>query len=179
MNAGYLKQNWIWIAVLVIAMAAPWAFYNYHTGRQSGFVVSMLSQMGMMSILALSYNMLLGQAGLFSLCHATFFGIGGYATIHFLNRMTQRRRNDEDPAIAVEQATVLMGPALILTALVLACGLAALVFSDLPPLRLFGWLGAFAMLAALAADLLILRPVITFLLRLGRHRAPALKKAKV
>ncbi|HEY0909306.1 MAG TPA: branched-chain amino acid ABC transporter permease, partial [Bradyrhizobium sp.] len=57
----------------------------YHTGRQSGFVVSMLTQMGMMSILALSYNMLLGQAGLFSLCHATFFGIGGYATIHFLN----------------------------------------------------------------------------------------------
>src|SRR5580693_3204983 len=39
---------------------------------------------GMMSILALSYNMLLGQAGLFSLCHATFFGIGGYAAIHFL-----------------------------------------------------------------------------------------------
>jgi branched-chain amino acid transport system permease protein len=38
-----------------------------------------------MTILALSYNMLLGQAGLFSLCHATFFGIGGYATIHFLN----------------------------------------------------------------------------------------------
>ncbi len=63
----------------------PWVFFNYHTGRQSGFVISMLSQMGMMSILALSYNMLLGQAGLFSFCHAVFFGIGGYATIHFLN----------------------------------------------------------------------------------------------
>src|ERR1700749_3193204 len=63
----------------------PWVFYNYHTGRQSGFVVSMLSQMGMMSILALSYNMLLGQSGLFSFCHAVFFGIGGYATIHILN----------------------------------------------------------------------------------------------
>jgi branched-chain amino acid transport system permease protein len=85
MNAGRFKQNWIWIAAFAIALAAPWAFYNYHTGRQSGFVVSMLSQMGMMSILALSYNMLLGQAGLFSFCHATFFGIGGYATIHFLN----------------------------------------------------------------------------------------------
>ena len=72
-------------SALIVAIAAPWAFYNYHTGRQSGFVLSMLSQMGMMSILALSYNMLLGQAGLFSLCHATFFGIGGYATIHFLN----------------------------------------------------------------------------------------------
>jgi predicted RND superfamily exporter protein len=98
------------------------------------------------------------------------FGLGLSATIHFLNRMTQERRADQDPAIAVEKATVLMGPALILTALVLACGLAALVFSNLPPLRLFGWLGALAMLAAVVADLLILRPVVTFLLRLGRHR---------
>jgi predicted RND superfamily exporter protein len=101
------------------------------------------------------------------------FGLGLSASIHFLNRMTQERRGNEDPAIAVERATVLMGPALILTALVLACGLAALVFSNLPTLRLFGWLGAFAMLAALVADLLILRPVITFLLRLGFRAAPA------
>jgi branched-chain amino acid transport system permease protein len=85
MTASRFWQSAIWISVLALAIAAPWAFYNYHTGRQSGFVISMLSQMGMMSILALSYNMLLGQAGLFSLCHATFFGIGGYATIHFLN----------------------------------------------------------------------------------------------
>ena len=85
MTAGRFKRSGIWIAVLAIAILLPWVFYNYHTWRHSGFVVSMLSQMGMMSILALSYNMLLGQAGLFSLCHATFFGIGGYATIHFLN----------------------------------------------------------------------------------------------
>src|SRR5277367_694762 len=78
-------QGWIWFIALLAAIAMPWAFYNYHTGRQSGFVVSMLSQMGMMSVLALSYNMLLGQSGLFSFCHAVFFGIGGYATIHFLN----------------------------------------------------------------------------------------------
>jgi uncharacterized protein len=36
------------------------------------------------------------------------------------------------------------------------------VFSDLLSERLFGWLSAFAMLAALAADLLILRPTVTF-----------------
>ena len=65
--------------------ALPWAFYDWVHHRHAGFVISMLSQMGMMIILALSYNMLLGQAGLFSLCHATFFGFGGYATIHFLN----------------------------------------------------------------------------------------------
>ena len=45
---------------------------------------------------------------------------------------------------------------------VLACGLAVMVFSDLPSLRLFGWLSAFAMMAALTADLLILRPTAMF-----------------
>ena len=64
---------------------------------------------------------------------------------------------------------MLVGPALILTSIVLACGLAALAFSSLPLLRLFGWLSAFAMLAALVGDLLILRPTITFLMRLGRR----------
>jgi hypothetical protein len=57
---------------------------------------------------------------------------------------------------------------LILTSVVLACGLVVTVFSDLPSLRLFGWLSAFTMLAALAADLLILRPTVTFLSRLAR-----------
>src|SRR6516162_11561182 len=85
MKSGRSVQGWIWLVALVVAIAMPWVFYNYHTGRQSGFVISMLSQMGMMSILALSYNMLLGQSGLFSFGHAVFFGIGGYATIHFLN----------------------------------------------------------------------------------------------
>ncbi|MBV9566163.1 MAG: branched-chain amino acid ABC transporter permease, partial [Bradyrhizobium sp.] len=85
MKANRSVQGWVWLVALLAAIAMPWVFYNYHTGRQSGFVVSMLSQMGMMTVLALSYNMLLGQAGLFSLCHATFFGIGGYAMIHFLN----------------------------------------------------------------------------------------------
>jgi len=64
---------------------------------------------------------------------------------------------------------VLVGPPLILTSVVLACGLMVTVFSDLPSLRLFGWLSAFATLAALAADLLILRPTITFLSRLVRQ----------
>src|ERR1700729_3434953 len=85
MKKGIPAQAWIWLVALMVAIAMPWVFYNYPPGRQSGFVVSMLSQMGMMSVLALSYNMLLGQSGLFSFCHAVFFGIGGYATIHFLN----------------------------------------------------------------------------------------------
>jgi predicted RND superfamily exporter protein len=97
------------------------------------------------------------------------FGLGLSATIHFLNRLRHEERPDEDPAAAVERATVLVGPPLILTSVVLACGLVVTVFSDLPSLRLFGWLSAFSMLAALAADLLILRPTVTFLSRLARQ----------
>jgi predicted RND superfamily exporter protein len=97
------------------------------------------------------------------------FGLGLSATIHFLNRLRLEDRPGADPGIAVERATVLIGPALILTSVVLACGLAVMVFSDLPSLRLFGWLSAFAMLAALTADLLILRPTAMYLHQLARR----------
>ena len=100
------------------------------------------------------------------------FGLGLSATIHFLNRLRLEDRPGENPAVGVERATVLVGPALILTSVVLACGLAVTAFSDLPSLRLFGWLSALAMLAALIADLTILRPTMMFLLqKLGRRRA--------
>jgi len=96
------------------------------------------------------------------------FGLALSATIHFLNRLRLEERPGEDPGGAVERATILVGPALILTSIVLACGLIATVLSDLPSLRLFGWLSAFAMISALVADLLILRPTIMFLRRLTR-----------
>jgi uncharacterized protein len=97
------------------------------------------------------------------------FGLGLSATIHFLNRLRLETTPDVDPALAVERATVLVGPALILTTVVLACGLVVTVFSDLPSLRLFGWLSAFAMVAALFADLFILRPTAMFLINLSQR----------
>jgi predicted RND superfamily exporter protein len=96
------------------------------------------------------------------------FGLGLSATIHFLNRLRLESKPGVTPDIAVERATVLMGPALILTTVVLACGLVVTVFSDLPSLRLFGWLSAFAMVAALVADLFILRPTAMFLISLSQ-----------
>jgi hypothetical protein len=42
------------------------------------------------------------------------------------------------------------------------------VFSDLPSLRLFGWLSAFSMVSALVADLFILRPTSMFLITLAQ-----------
>ena len=107
------------------------------------------------------------------------FGLGLSATIHFLNRLRLENRPGVDAAYAVERATVLVGPALILTTVVLACGLVVTVFSDLPSLRLFGWLSAFAMVAALIADLFILRPTAMFLINLSqRLRGLTRRRAK-
>src|SRR5499427_7888373 len=95
------------------------------------------------------------------------FGLGLSATIHFLNRLRLEDKPGVTSDVAVERATVLVGPALILTTVVLACGLVVTVFSDLPSLRLFGWLSSFAMVAALIADLFILRPTAMYLLTLA------------
>ncbi|MBV8919891.1 efflux RND transporter permease subunit [Bradyrhizobium sp.] len=97
------------------------------------------------------------------------FGLGLSATIHFLNRLRLESKPGVSSAVAVERATVLVGPALILTTVVLACGLVVTVFSDLPSLRLFGWLSAFSMVAALVADLFILRPTAMFLINVSER----------
>lgn len=96
------------------------------------------------------------------------FGLGLSATIHFLNRLRLESKPGVSSELAVERATVLVGPALILTTVVLACGLIVTVFSDLPSLRLFGWLSAFSMVAALVADLFILRPTSMWLISLAQ-----------
>lgn len=103
------------------------------------------------------------------------FGLGLSATIHFLNRLRLEELSGGGSAASVKRATILVGPALILTSVVLSCGLIVMVFSNLPELRMFGWLSTFAMLLALVADLTILRPTVTFLRsvfdrgRFGRH----------
>jgi len=106
------------------------------------------------------------------------FGLGLSATIHYLNRLRLEYVPGEDPETGVRRATALVGPALILTSLVLAFGLGVTIFSDLPSLRLFGWLGSFTLIAALAGDLLILPATAVLLRRLirkarGTDRAPA------
>lgn len=108
-----MKARGLWIFAIVLALVLPWLFYDWGHHRHSGFMISMLSQMGMMVILSLSYNMLLGQAGLFSLCHATFFGIGGYSTVHLLNAI-----GDGDVALPMELVPLVAGCAGLALAIV-------------------------------------------------------------
>lgn len=50
-----------------------------------GFAITLLCQMGIAIIFALSYNMLLGQSGMLSFGHAVYSGLGAYISVHVLN----------------------------------------------------------------------------------------------
>ena len=49
--------------------------------------ITIMSQMAITIIFALSYNMLLGQAGMLSFGHAIYLGFGGFMCIHVMNHV--------------------------------------------------------------------------------------------
>ena len=108
------------------------------------------------------------------------FGLSLNAAVHYLNRLRLEDRLGENPAIGVERATVLIGPALVLTSLILAFGLGVTILSDLPSLRLFGKLSALTLVAALIGDLLLLPASVLLYRRFIRRLrpAPAHKRAR-
>ncbi len=98
------------------------------------------------------------------------FGLGIDALIHFLNRLRLEEQAGDAPELAIRRARVLVGPAIILTTIVLAFGLGVTVFSDLPSLRTFGLVCGFTLLASLIADLVFLPATIMVGRRLWPRR---------
>jgi len=75
--------RWIvWGATVLLMAALPLAVTQ-------GFAITLLSQMGIAIIFALSYNMLLGQSGMLSFGHAVYSGLGAYISVHVLNLATK------------------------------------------------------------------------------------------
>jgi branched-chain amino acid transport system permease protein len=74
----------IWSTFALVLLVLPLLF-------RQGFALTLMSQMGIMIIFALSYNMLLGQTGLLSFGHAVYMGLGAYFAIHALNLIGQGR----------------------------------------------------------------------------------------
>lgn len=68
----------IWGLYALVMMIAPLLL-------TSSLSLTMLSQMGTLIIICLSYNILLGQGGMLSFGHAVYSGLGAFVTIHALN----------------------------------------------------------------------------------------------
>lgn len=67
-----------WIGFALLLALLPQVF-------TSGFATVTMSQIGLLIVFALAYNMLLGQGGMLSFGHAIYFGLAGYFTVHYLN----------------------------------------------------------------------------------------------
>jgi branched-chain amino acid transport system permease protein len=68
----------VWGLTALLFALLPVAF-------EKGFALTLMSQMGIMIIFALSYNMLLGQSGMLSFGHAVYSGLGAFFAIHAMN----------------------------------------------------------------------------------------------
>ena len=99
------------------------------------------------------------------------FGLAIDSLIHFFNRLRLEERKEPRPDLAIRNARVLVGPAIILTTLVLAFGLGVTVFSDLPSLRMFGFVCGTTLVASLLADLVFLPGLIMLIRKIWPHRA--------
>ena len=79
MRASRFREHGPWLAAIAVLLVLP-----HLPGFSSNFGRSLLSQMGIATVFALSYNLLLGQTGLLSFGHAVYFGLGGFAAIHLM-----------------------------------------------------------------------------------------------
>ena len=66
-----------WVGFLIVLLGLPSVF-------DSILAISILNQMAIAIVFALSYNMLLGQGGMLSFGHAVYFGLGGFMAVHAL-----------------------------------------------------------------------------------------------
>jgi branched-chain amino acid transport system permease protein len=68
----------IWTVFALALAIAPLLF-------KSSLALTMLSQIGYLIIICLSYNILLGQGGMLSFGHAVYVGLGSFIAIHAMN----------------------------------------------------------------------------------------------
>jgi branched-chain amino acid transport system permease protein len=72
----------IWTFFAALLIVAPMVF-------RSSLALTMLSQIGYLIIICLSYNILLGQGGMLSFGHAVYTGLGSFIAIHAMNLATK------------------------------------------------------------------------------------------
>lgn len=70
----------IWTLFALALAVAPHLF-------TSSLALTMLSQIGYLIIICLSYNILLGQGGMLSFGHAVYTGMGSFIAIHAMNKV--------------------------------------------------------------------------------------------
>ena len=102
------------------------------------------------------------------------FSLAIDSTIHFLNRfrLEETRAGSKSAHDALIRSVHHIGPAVVLTTVVLALGLGVTILSHLPSLRLFGRLAGLCLFASLIGQLVILPATIALFRRYFPYRPP-------
>ena len=72
------RVTWPWLLAGVALLVLPHIF-------TSSAAITIMNQMAITIVFALSYNMLLGQGGMLSFGHAVYMGLGGFFCVHLMN----------------------------------------------------------------------------------------------
>ncbi|MDC3081033.1 branched-chain amino acid ABC transporter permease [Paracoccaceae bacterium] len=67
-----------WVIGGILLLVLPFIFSDLGS-------LTIMNQIGITIVLAMSYNMLLGQGGMLSFGHAVYMGVGGFVAVHVMN----------------------------------------------------------------------------------------------
>ncbi len=76
-SGGVLRAASPWLAACILVVVLPFVF-------SSSSAITIMNQMAITIVFALSYNMLLGQGGMLSFGHAVYMGLGGFMAMHVM-----------------------------------------------------------------------------------------------
>lgn len=86
----FIFDNWLYLAIAILMWRLPYILGDYFDqdirprriqGNQPSYWMGVFIQLYIVAILAMSYNLVFGFAGLLSFGHALFFGIGVYVVV--------------------------------------------------------------------------------------------------
>ena len=96
-----------WLIATAFLLALPHIF-------ASNSAITIMNQMAITIVFALSYNMLLGQAGMLSFGHAIYMGLGGYFAIYTMNWLSKTGAPIPLPLLPVFGGLFSLGIAMII-----------------------------------------------------------------
>lgn len=98
-----------WLIATAFLLALPHVF-------ASNSAITIMNQMAITIVFALSYNMLLGQAGMLSFGHAIYMGLGGYFAIYTMNWLSKTGAPIPLPLLPIFGGLFSLGIAMIIGA---------------------------------------------------------------
>lgn len=154
LTAGQVRSLIIALAVITLLIMVIFRSVRIALLSMIPNVLPILVMLGMMGWLGFPLDTNTVMIGPITL------GIAVDDTIHYITRFRRERRAGKETIEAMNETLLSTGRALTSTTYILAVGFAITIFSSFRPQSILGGLGAFTILTALAADIILLPAIV-------------------